>query len=723
MAYENLKAAIKQAIKQNDNQEITGPILQSTLLSMIDNIPEIVQELGSDKNKVMSQKVVSDKLNDLSDSNNDLALTISGLCNIKDTISRDTKYNIPLKRGNYSFERKNNEENRRCWIQFIDSSNNVFDYVELQGNVIIDKTLEKDAKYINVTIATIGQSIDIDIVNKFKNTLDSINTSVGNIFMFNKEVNYSSDVTNLFAIPATKGFITIISETISGRYWINFKDAEKNIIDYVEIKNKGRYIKYLNKEAVYISIATGGSTVNVNFSLLSNIAQDVSTLKEYTNCFTRQGSLSDFAGNDLILTNGQLENDNKNWNRYSNFIEIFKGQTVSFRSNSDDRHLAISFYTKPSFDSFVEGVAGENVRITKEYTYTANQHGFVVVSSCKYYIQNYTFEDSEYKISYFCTNNKFYCIDDSRLIKPFKEFNFVKDIVDSSTLEDNDERKTYPGLGYDVTIDTSGVYHLYSSAYSETVGYAVINHYTSLDMENWTYKGIMLRPSSNNEDPDSGSVTFPQILKVSENKWIMYYVGFDAKGFERGNHSVCYAESINLYNWNRKGKILDVTSFVNDGVWNEESLQKGVIYRPRVRAINGRYYMFINGGPNGAANVNGPNENIYYAVSDSPTRGWKVIGEIVNAESVYPNKNYKIISDPDVITDGQNYLMSCWSSEGIVFFYSRADKFPFCWEKLPYIIGGYMRPLLVPRGNGLYLFVNKNDGKKISLFFSEWTEF
>ena len=91
-------------------------------------------------------------------------------------------------------------------------------------------------------------------------------------------------------------------------------------------------------------------------------------MKEYTNCFTRQGSLSDFAGNDLILTNGQLENDNKNWNRYSDFIEIFKGQTVSFRSNSDDKHLAISFYTKPSYDSFVEGIAGENVQITKEYT-------------------------------------------------------------------------------------------------------------------------------------------------------------------------------------------------------------------------------------------------------------------------------------------------------------------------------------------------------------------
>lgn len=61
MAYENLKTAIKQAIKQNGNQEITGNLLQSTLLSMVDNIPETAQESGEDENKVMSQKAITDK--------------------------------------------------------------------------------------------------------------------------------------------------------------------------------------------------------------------------------------------------------------------------------------------------------------------------------------------------------------------------------------------------------------------------------------------------------------------------------------------------------------------------------------------------------------------------------------------------------------------------------------------------------------------------------------
>lgn len=59
MAYENLKSAIKQVIKQNGNQEITGYILQNALLNMVDNIPEIVvlgeneyNSISKDENKI-----------------------------------------------------------------------------------------------------------------------------------------------------------------------------------------------------------------------------------------------------------------------------------------------------------------------------------------------------------------------------------------------------------------------------------------------------------------------------------------------------------------------------------------------------------------------------------------------------------------------------------------------------------------------------------------------
>ena len=46
MAYENLKAAIKQAIKQNGNQEITGNLLQSTLLNIVNTLGAEYKFLG-----------------------------------------------------------------------------------------------------------------------------------------------------------------------------------------------------------------------------------------------------------------------------------------------------------------------------------------------------------------------------------------------------------------------------------------------------------------------------------------------------------------------------------------------------------------------------------------------------------------------------------------------------------------------------------------------------
>ena len=46
MAYENLKNAIKQAIKQNGNQEITGNLLQSTLLNIVNTLGADYKFLG-----------------------------------------------------------------------------------------------------------------------------------------------------------------------------------------------------------------------------------------------------------------------------------------------------------------------------------------------------------------------------------------------------------------------------------------------------------------------------------------------------------------------------------------------------------------------------------------------------------------------------------------------------------------------------------------------------
>lgn len=67
---EQIKERIIQAIKENGNQEITGPVLQETLLAIVDDvyaglgtIPIVAQELGSSDKKVISQRVATDAIN------------------------------------------------------------------------------------------------------------------------------------------------------------------------------------------------------------------------------------------------------------------------------------------------------------------------------------------------------------------------------------------------------------------------------------------------------------------------------------------------------------------------------------------------------------------------------------------------------------------------------------------------------------------------------------
>lgn len=52
MAYENLKSAIKQVIKQNGNQEITGDIMQNTLLNIVNTLGDELGDLSNKENDI-----------------------------------------------------------------------------------------------------------------------------------------------------------------------------------------------------------------------------------------------------------------------------------------------------------------------------------------------------------------------------------------------------------------------------------------------------------------------------------------------------------------------------------------------------------------------------------------------------------------------------------------------------------------------------------------------
>ena len=79
--YDDLKNVISSKIKDNNNQEITGDVLQEVLHEMTDVLgPEqIVQEVGTSDNKVMSQKAVSDAINLLAKSSEEKSAQLSSM--------------------------------------------------------------------------------------------------------------------------------------------------------------------------------------------------------------------------------------------------------------------------------------------------------------------------------------------------------------------------------------------------------------------------------------------------------------------------------------------------------------------------------------------------------------------------------------------------------------------------------------------------------------------
>lgn len=356
-------------------------------------------------------------------------------------------------------------------------------------------------------------------------------------------------------------------------------------------------------------------------------------------------------------------------------------------------------------------VSGTDVEFDRCVTIPDN--GFYLVVGCFqgrridiYNVSNKSFERSANKDKFIPIKSDIYC--------PVVGFRKVKDLIVAGDLPADDWRKVYPGLGYDVIYDgDNDLYRMYYAAYNGTI--TQIGMMTSPDMLNWTQysNNPILTPSGVAGDPDKGGMTFPQILRFG-NKYIMFYVGFDTQGFERGVHTICYAESLDLVNWTRKGRLFGTEIF-------PQYEKITVLYRPNVICVLGRYYMFINAGK-GDADVGGNSESVYVMCSENPLDGWRYVGKCVDSEVLYAQSNYKICSDPQVVSNGNKFFMVCWSADGIICLCCESNSFPMNWKFIGKLNAGVSRPLLVPLKNKVYLISNTNMADVVTLFESMWSD-
>ena len=281
MAYENLKDAIKQVIKHNGNQEITGSILQSTLLNMVDNIPEVVQELGNSENKVMSQNAVSAKLSDLSNKHSKLAAIYVGgdrkqIKFAKETIEEVEHIKLYVKGGDVSIRYDNGKRISIDKDQTVDYTNV---YNKKMFFIAIDVVTKNfSIKEYNATLGEneyflfgysniFGANLPLDWVvyegfddNILSNKVDNIQKTIGSkadsIFTFNPNYIYAPKIATL-----KKKTPYDYSPKNSPLVLLWFSDLHGNI------DNLKRIIEWKDKYSIYIDdILNTGDTITDNIS-------------------------------------------------------------------------------------------------------------------------------------------------------------------------------------------------------------------------------------------------------------------------------------------------------------------------------------------------------------------------------------------------------------------------------------------------------------------------
>ena len=557
----------------------------------------------------------------------------------------------------------------------------------------------------------IGSQISIDIFDGIWKQ-GYVNENNGNV------VSSPKNLTTEYVKKPNESFEVSLEEKIKwiGVYFYNGSNPvpvskkEINNMDYLQFK--------IPANADSFAIVVGSDTditpeTMIDFHILdrNNI---IDLLDENMNIFDNK-----FIQGYIYETSGNIKDSSNNLTS-SNFIYCKTNEKYKFKSDSIIDWICVFYYNntskapvgkyeKRNVDSVTfiipENVSSFRFSFSTTYDITPTNHPSI----------NINYESNKLTYLYNKKQNNFDFIDKKDLSMPFSVPMHIKTLYDKSTLPNGDWRKGHVGMGYDVVFnEKDNKYYMAYACYSGVQ--TAIGMATSTDMVNWTEysNNPILPPTNNSNDPDKGGLTFPQFLRYND-KWIMYYVGYDEVGFEKGVHTICYAESTDLKNWTRKGKVLGLEIFTDNGI------PMGVIYRPRVRNYFGRYYMFINAGKGDAA-YGGDSESIYVLVSDNPLKDWKYMGIVVDAEVIFANEDYKICSDPDVIYNGKEFILTFWSYKGVHFMKCNNSEFPLNWHEVKsYFCNGLGRPVFVPTEKALYMLCNRaGAGATVSLQKAEW---
>jgi predicted GH43/DUF377 family glycosyl hydrolase len=375
-----------------------------------------------------------------------------------------------------------------------------------------------------------------------------------------------------------------------------------------------------------------------------------------------------------VLLDGSV-GDVQDWNRYSDFIAVKKGDIVIAHTCTGTGSSAIAFYTSADFSTFVCGVAGVVTNPFKDYVFICPSDGYVVSSTSKYSLSSglngyvdvfknrkgITFQNPEVP--------RFDLLNYSHLTKQ----GVVLDIGTSGDYDDKFVES--PSIFYEPSLQKLVMlYTAYKVVDLSMV--ACIAYATSDDGITWTKQGIFWERTNIVGTPDRGGVTGPVMVKDGGN-YYLFYIGLTNAGYEGGNKTICCAVGTELSDFTggtaiRRGVQIrpNGTGWYGSAVWHTSFIHKDDIW-----------YCFFN------ATANTPSyERIGVACSKSLNGPWSVVsvnllGYINDADTTL---NQKAI-DPSVVKVGSYYIMAygAGNAEGKMqdnWAYTTDEDFPYGWK-------------------------------------------
>ena len=254
---------------------------------------------------------------------------------------------------------------------------------EITG-VILNSVLRMLLDFVNQGFITFSDIIQLLADSKAINVVGSINTTTNTTSLPSGvyHAQTSGTYTNASGIVVKEGYYTLLRKKDDGS-WVLESDVKMPMQDLTKIETelnstKTKVDKFISDFAVTTDtefnstsknpIANSAVTPLAN-ALKSNEKDGIIIVKNIDWSLTSKG---------YINTLGKIVNQNDDYNKFTDFIEVKAGYKITGKSYCTTSSNALSFYSTNNQDSFVSGIAGNTGTLTlKEIDFTAPSNGYV----------------------------------------------------------------------------------------------------------------------------------------------------------------------------------------------------------------------------------------------------------------------------------------------------------------------------------------------------------